>query len=187
LIAGLRVFGFATEWLPAVEMAFIDGLSDRLPWKKLRIPRPVLLDRQIETCEGLGLDAPSNVAAMNWLTPVDAENIDLREKAGSVITRLHRRLAGLAYWHDCALGDLEPGRIDAWQRLAGTEDVSMARAVPAYSGAQKKIFRADAAAGRISLSGDLTPFWPLLLLGERCGVGRGAARGRGRFSLAKSA
>ncbi|TRD14810.1 hypothetical protein FEV53_18345 [Palleronia caenipelagi] len=45
LIAGLRIFGFAIDWMPAADHAFVDALRHRLPWKRLVVQSRHLVDR----------------------------------------------------------------------------------------------------------------------------------------------
>lgn len=183
LIAGLRLFGFATDWAPAAEHAFTDALRHRLPWRKLGTVPPPLLDRWIETCEGIDPGAPPEAAALDWLTPLDAEKMDPAGKPGSILKRLHRRLQGLARWHDAALWELPDELVSYWEAIARTGEMDSPKPVPARSGLQQRTFHADTARGRLSLHGDLAPFWPLLRTGERCAIGRGATRGNGRYVL----
>lgn len=179
LIAGLRVFGFATDWIPTVEHAFTDALRHRLPWKKLGSTPPPVTDRVLETCEGLAMDTPPTAVALDWLTPLDAEKIDPVERAASVLTRLHRRLDGLARWHDSRLAPLDEGAVAYWQAMA--QPTLTKRSILQVHARQAQ--RTDVAEGAMALHGDLAPFWAMLRLGERCFVGRGAARGQGRYRL----
>ena len=183
LIAGLRVFGFATEWLPAVEQAFVDALRHRLPWRKLGAAPPPILDRQVETRHGFEAGPMPEAATLRWITPFDAEKIDAGEKTGSILTRLHRRLRGLARWHDADLPELNAKTVARWEAVTDARDIGAPKILASRSGLQRRTFHARAVQGRITLRGDLSPFWPLLLMGERCAVGRGAARGMGRYRL----
>lgn len=184
LIAGLRVFGFATDWMPTVEHAFVDALCHRLPWtKRLRIAPPPVLDRWIETCEGLDAVPTPIAVTLDWTTPLDAENLDASAKTGSVLTRLHRRLQGLARWHDAALPQLHADAVEHWEMAADASAMDAPKMQAARSGLQRKTFFADSMRGALRLCGNLAPFWPMLQMGERCCVGRGAVRGMGRFVL----
>lgn len=48
---------------------------------------------------------------------------------------------------------------------------------------QRKAFENPIAMPRLIIAGDLELFWPLLVIGERCHVGRGAVAGHGRYRL----
>lgn len=183
LIVALRVFGFATDWMPATEHAFVDALCYRLPWRKLGVSTPPILDRTVETCEGIAVDSIPNSATLDWITPLDAEKIDASNRAASILTRLYRRLNGLARWHDSALPDLPEDVVHVWETMLKTEGLRAPTLHPSHSGKDRRTFQTSVATGTLTLRGDLRPFWPLLRLGERCAVGRGAVRGLGRYLL----
>lgn len=184
LIAGIRIFGLATDWMPAIELAFVDALNHRLPWRKLGLAHtPPLLDRWVETREGLQISPVPKHASVQWITPLDAEAIDPSDKAGSILTRLHRRLCGFANWHDCALSELAPSAVANWESSVDTSEIEAPQPITARSGLQRRTFRSAAAGGTLRLTGNIEEFWPILLMGERCAVGRGAVRGLGRYRL----
>jgi len=183
LIASIRVFGLACDWLPHVEAAFVDALRHRVPWRKMGASTPNLLDREIETCDKLSLP-PKNVSiTLEWITPFDAEKIDASEKTGSILTRLHRRIQGMARWHDCTVEDLKDSHVEIWEACSDPKNLEAIPALPSYSGTKKSMYFADAASGSIRLINNADLFWPLLVIGERCAVGRGATRGRGQFRI----
>lgn len=183
LIVSLRVFGFATDWMPAAEHAFVDALCHRLPWRKLGVSMPPILDRTVKTCEGIAVDSIPDTATLDWITPLDAEKIDPSDRTASILTRLHRRLNGLARWHDASLPDLPEDVVHGWETMLETEGLHAPTLRPSHSGKDRRTFQAPVAIGTLTLRGDLRPLWPLLRLGERCAVGRGAVRGQGRYSL----
>ena len=184
LLAGLRVFGLATEWMPAVEHAFVDALRHRLPWHRVGVDPPRLAERFLETCEGIPAQPPApGAAVLHWITPYDAENLDPRKNPQSILTRLHRRLTGMALWHDTTLDPLDPETLVQWTEIADTSTLPPPRAQASRSGRQHRRFETQAITGTVILRGDLRTFWPLLRLGERCATGRGAVRGWGRYRL----
>ena len=183
LLASLRVFGFATDWMPAAEHAFIDALSHRLPWRKIGVSTPAILDRMVETCEGVETASVPNAVTLDWITPLDAEKIDPSDRGGSILTRLHRRLNGLARWHDSILPALPEDGVREWEMMLETGGLHAPTRRPSRSGKDRRTFHAPVAMGTLVLRGDLRPFWPLLRLGERCAIGRGAVKGQGQYLL----
>lgn len=179
LIASLRLFGFATDWMPAAEHAFIAGLREVLPWQKLGRTQPAITDRQIDTCDGISDAQIPETVTLHWLTPLDAEKIDPANNPISILTRLHRRAAQLGRWHDVGMEDANPER---WQAIEWDAALSLSNQPYRSQGGQTAV-NADGALGDVTLSGDLAEVWPLLRVGERSLVGRGAVRGRGRYEL----
>lgn len=52
--------------------------------------------------------------------------------------------------------------------------------------AQKQNRVNHAVTGHIIINGDWAPIWPVLAMGERCHLGRGAVEGLGRFEIVAS-
>lgn len=52
-----------------------------------------------------------------------------------------------------------------------------------YSGRQEIKINMGGFVGRIAFTGDLTPFWPYLLLGEYVHVGKGSTFGMGKYEM----
>ncbi len=184
LIAGLRVFGFATEWLPAAEHAFIAGLRDVLPWRKLGRRAPEIADRWIETCEGFDHPLTPKVT-LRWITPLDAEKINPHGKPASILSRLVGRAEGIARWFDAALEADKDALAHLWTTAIRSVDDMEPRYRGFHSGQDRKTVRAKSSLGSIALAGDIAHLWPLMLIGERIFVGRGAARGCGRYGIVR--
>lgn len=183
LIASLRVFGFAADWLLAVESAFIDGLRTVLPWPKLGGAVPNIVDRRIETCEGINSGTAPAGVVLEWRTPLDTHRLDVMAAPWSIFTRLLRRTEGLARWCDTDL-DTNEEALEACCR-ALDYDMTMAQVGTAefWSGRDQKLVRQAAMRGQIRISGDVGALWPLLQIGQCIHAGRGAAQGQGRFNL----
>lgn len=183
LIVSLRVFGFATDWLAAAEHAFIDGLRTVLPWSKLGGSVPDIVTRHIKICEGIDLGRVPSSVILNWLTPLDTHRLDVMAAPWSIFTRLLRRTKGLARWYDTDL-DADDFSLEGCYR-ALSYDMSMVQAGTAefWSGRNRKAVPQTVMRGQMRISGEISPLWPLLKIGQRINAGRGSVQGRGRFKV----
>lgn len=183
LLVSLRVFGLANDWFNLAAEAMLDGMRQILPWQRLTgsAMAPVT-DRGVVQLAGLHIPDPAEFMALEFTAPVDVAG-----KGGpvesSLLSRLLRRIDGLARWQGLALSadyaKLVSGQIKAldyngsrWQRCSYVS--------PNRKG-QKR--RHKTVTGMLVVSGDLHDLLPLLVIGERCHIGRAAVEGLGRFCL----
>ncbi|WP_321337191.1 hypothetical protein [Breoghania sp.] len=150
LIVTLSVFGLACEWLPAAMELFTDAVRNRLVWPTARsgnspshhpnrgrglrsrmenIAPPALVDRQVETQQGLepqndpGLALnnsfnPRNLgrslAFLDFISPVTVSGRDLLGEPEAIFAAAGLRLEGIARWHGLSL----KGAVN-WQAMRG--------------------------------------------------------------------
>lgn len=180
LHAGVRVFGLATDWMPAVEQALIIGLREILPWAKLGLDTPQILNRWVETQQSEALPTAPDICLLQWITPLDAEKHNAESDPASVIRRIVTRVKGMAVWHDSAL-DLCAATVEkAWIDRLVSAEFAIKRHTQ-FLGRQPRTLHRGL--GRLVLEGELGVLWPLILMAERCFVGRGATRGMGRYAI----
>jgi len=188
LVVRLTVFGFATEWVPAISAALAEALVHDVEWRLLRRdlfkPRPELAAFRLREIEGVAVRDVPDAALVSFVTPLEAEVTDLREAPWSLLTRAARRVELLAAWMDAGLsGPLE--EISAQARglsfgTGGLEAVPVGR----RSGRSGQAFRQLMHSGSLTVAGNLHPIWPLLKILAFCHVGRGTTAGFGRVSVA---
>jgi len=130
---------------------------------------------------------PVNVVALQFLTPtriVFAEHLATTMDFHILIRSLLRRLSNLAYFHRGTALEIDFRAIIAeaqtintmtqdlrwydWERYSSRQDVRM---------------QLGGVVGRVTYSGNLEPFLPLLRLGEFLHVGKGTSFGLGKYML----
>jgi len=131
-----------------------------------------------------GQDQVPLTQPLTWLTPMNAEALDPREQPATLLSRLGRRVAGLALWHDAVPAEDWREQASHWDRVR--YDVSGLRAE--HTGRRSERARRDYHAatvvtGEVLLSDLPRQLGPLLALGQIAHVGKGASEGFGRFQL----
>jgi hypothetical protein len=124
---------------------------------------------------------------IEFLTPTrlrqDADLV-VRPEFSTLVTALLRRIAVLAEAH-CSAQPLQ----DARSILATARDVRVLKTDlgwhdwERYSARQQTRMALGGFVGRITFAGPLTPWWPLLRLGEVLHVGKGTAFGLGKYRI----
>ncbi|HOD79363.1 MAG TPA: CRISPR system precrRNA processing endoribonuclease RAMP protein Cas6 [Syntrophorhabdus sp.] len=207
LVFELILFGTATDYLKYFAAAFIQmgqqGLGNRSVSLLLdrmesigksggttiyrsgdnefrRIAPPLTA---IEVCD---LEPPSR-CAFNFITP-----LELKEKGrypdvsfGLLFRSLLRRVVTLAHIHcdiDCSDIDFTSlsRKADTVQTLSNSLDRVLSQR---YSSRQQSWMPMGGRLGKIAFEGDLTPFWPFLVLGEHVHVGKKTSFGFGQYEL----
>lgn len=180
----LTVFGFACDWFAAVREVFIEAVQDRI-WQPSSPPRRIA-HVSYETVDADQLEALGPVppcVELDFLSPFDVRGEDPLNDPASLIGRLARRIDGMVRWMDAELDVDWAALSNHWRGL----DAHFIEADPIttrrFSRRQNREIVNETALGRLALSGDLRPIWPLLVLGQYTHVGRGAVSGYGLYRL----
>lgn len=189
LVVGLTLFGFACDWVHVAEAALIDALRNHVNWRALAgddlfLPSNIDIEhRNLKTLQGLkGIPCPDN-AAIEFETPLSAEKADIADIPYSFITRLARRLSGLARWHDVVYDPHFNTLRQTWDGCDIEIEVDEPLLVKRGSSRQHRVRTHLARQATLHIGGDIEELWPLLRLGETSHVGRGAVTGLGRYRL----
>lgn len=95
-----------------------------------------------------------------------------------------RRLSSLAYFHHGFELSLDfRGLLDKAQKIEVYKENSYYQPFKRYSARQKREMDLGGIMGRFTLSGDLSPFMPILRAGEILHVGKGTSFGLGKYRL----
>jgi len=180
----LRMFGVALDWLPAAEAALILGLREILPWRRVGLSEaPLIVDRSTQHVAGLSLPPAEDALRLVFMGQVDASGVNVLETPASLVSRLIRRVDGLARWQQLKLGP-EIGQSLSAHCATLDYDVSGLRSSHYKSPNAKKEKRTKSTlVGQMVIRGDLDPVIGILMLGERTGVGRGTVEGLGQYRL----
>lgn len=187
LIVGVRVFGMAIDWFMAAAEAMPQGLRTILPWGRVlpgHVAAPRITDRWVEVGYPAPMPETGDVVRLEIVSKTDVGNTDPFENPHRLLSRLLRRADGISKWNGLAITDAA-GRALA-QHMAGLQyDTSSLKLIKYTSPNAKKQIRANrAVTGHLTISGDWAPVWPVLAMGERCHMGRGAVEGLGRIKIA---
>lgn len=187
LALSMTLFGFASDWAGVIQHVLATAVQHRIDWRGQRrdlfLPSPQLADLLVADVEGIAVPPAPPLAALEFLTPMNAEGDDPIDRPGTLFARLARRIEGLAAWQDCALDE-------DWQRLAAewqalTYDVSLLRRSRSdrHSGRSGARFMVETVAGSLQIADVPSSLRVLLVLGSMTHVGKGATEGFGRFRL----
>lgn len=185
LLVSLRVFGMANDWFAAAAEAMAIGLRDILPWQR-RFGRdvPMISDRKFHVQSGLPLPQCQDRISLKFITPVDVSGQG-RPDAHSILSRLLRRVDGLARWQGLAL-DPDYGRALAGQfrqlDLGPSRLTSGQYHRPNRMGQAR---RYETLTGVLTATGPLAPLLPIFATGARCHIGRAANEGLGRYETVR--
>ena len=186
LAVKLGVFGLACDWLPAVVERLVEALRTGVSWnilgRGLFLPAFEIGQVRTGTIEGLeGGDVPQAVE-LAFITPVDASGKhDILDEPHSLVGRLARRIDGLARWQDARIDADWSALSHHWRGLDYWTQELAPDSTARWSQRQRSNLVNAALSGRMTISGDLAPVWPLIQIGQLCHVGRGAVTGQGRY------
>lgn len=188
LLVRLRLFGMAGEWAREVAQALVAALRGRVRWRDLArdevlfTPADVAVSDLVQRVCGMDVAAAQPAASLRleFLTPVDAERGSLVDDPWLLFERLLMRLGMLARWQGVRLADDGGLMAECWHGLAC--EAWRADGGGRVWGGHRFLNRVDAGVV-MSIEGELEPLWPLLVLGERVHVGRGATVGLGRYQV----
>lgn len=183
----LAIFGFACGWIEAARDRLAEALAHAVITDEMTRTRGFALRSvRILTCESLSGMPPPEAAALDFLTPLDDPDMDFVDGPWRLIGRLARRVDGMARWMDCAIDADWPALAAAWKAadygLAAAERGLSRRG----SRRQGRAFENPVILPQLVISGDLAPFWPLLVIGQTTHAGRGAVAGLGRYVLTEA-
>lgn len=184
----VTLFGAAIDWLPVVTHALVATLRNGIAWRSQRpeifLPPPSVTHVSVSGGEGVRPLPDSGPAILDFLTPMNAEHDDPRDRPATVIARLARRVEGLARWQDVSL-DEDWGRLAAiWGAAAYDTHMMYAVTAARRSGRMAKEFGMFAIAGSLAIEGLSPALRALLAIGASTHVGKGASEGFGYYRLA---
>ncbi|VAW19610.1 hypothetical protein MNBD_ALPHA12-1626, partial [hydrothermal vent metagenome] len=126
---------------------------------------------------------PGRDVSITFLSPTDTTGGNPLAEPHKLLTRLLRRVDGISRWNGMALTN-EAGRaLAAHIRTLGFDTGGLRPGAYSSSNAHRQKRVKTTITGALVLSGNIAPIWPLLAMGERCHLGRGAVEGLGAFSL----
>lgn len=188
----LTLFGFANEFMAAASEAMTAALLGDVDWRGatgLFVPRLSILERQIGEAAAIEAPPPLDTLRLAMLSPLALTGADPRERPGSLVSGLARRLETLARWHDATLAPLVDPRA-LGQRAAALDwqfDEVVVLNWQRGSRRQDKAIPMRGIVCGIEISGlgpDDADLRLLLALGEACFFGADVAFGCGRYALA---
>lgn len=181
----LRLFGIAGDWSFAAAEALTMGLRDILPWGRLSLSRPEIANRSVTTGQIVPEPAPRAVR-LHLVSPMDISGRDPAREPWTILSRMIRRVDGVARWSGVGLDSDTSRAVSLMCRELqyGIGGLRLGRHHSANRHAQK---RTDPVlTGALDVAGDLAPLWPLLQAAERCHIGRHAVEGLGWIRLERT-
>jgi len=175
------LFGYAMDWSAAVAQALVAAARGRIAWpQRAGVPVGTISRLRVVEQRGVAVPAPGALT-LEFLTPMNAESLDPRERPDTVLSRLMRRVEALAPWQDAAVAEDWRDLAALWLELEW--DVSGLRggAADRRSGRAGREFRVPVVTGWLGLARVPPPLCALLGLGSETHVGKGATEGFGRL------
>jgi hypothetical protein len=196
LVVRLTLFGFATDWTEAAAEALVRACRDTLS-----IDRPFdVTDRSLWSKEGvpaqeapgallLAFETPLNIRRKQ--PPTTRQQMAARHEQSddgdigfeTIATNLANRVSGLTRWQD-AVVDADFHRLKELARGCRTR---ITDPVPEgwrrFSRPQQRWIQMHGQRRLVLVEGDLSPFMPLLAIGETTHVGSRVSFGMGRYAL----
>ena len=189
LRVSVSLFGFAADWSSTIQHALVEVLSRRIRWKEqhpgLFLPRLTIEEVRVVPVDGVPLGSVPEQAELLFETPVVAEGDHPKDTPSTLVARLARRIDGLARWQDAQLDvDWRELREDWLSISYGTIALEDGR-MPRRSAKNCENYETEVVGGSVYLTGNLAPVWPLLVLGTRTRLGKGANAGFGRYRIVR--
>jgi len=188
LLVGVSVFGTARDHIPEVRAALVQALRTRVRWRQLAKDRGLFVPASIEisnlsTVETNSITLPPTPRQirLEFASPLDAERGQLAENPNLIFDRLARRLYMMARWLDAEISTDWTSLEQSWLNCTcwlPDQDVSSGK-FPGGHKFKNKVVRNQV----VSIQGDLAQLWPLLVIGERTNLGRGANIGLGKYTV----
>ncbi|MDF2369291.1 MAG: CRISPR system precrRNA processing endoribonuclease RAMP protein Cas6 [Rhizobiaceae bacterium] len=186
LVLTVLLFGFACDWAGEVRAALAQVPRERLDWERLANGRFLPAERRIDMVQRVRpcrTDPAPTRAVMQFATPVDCKNADPADRPESILSRLASRLFLLARWHDVSIAADWAALSGAWRDAELAVSNSTVQVIERKSTRTARRFNETVRRLDLTLEGDLTALWPLLVMGEQAHVGRGVTMGLGRYDL----
>lgn len=183
LVAKLTLIGFATDLLEPVLEGLLAGAARGIGPGAGGPPLTVLSWRT-EVCERLFAPERARLALLEFETPYASRSGRwVMGTTANLMARLAQRVSLLARWQDCR-AEADWGALNEGAgRLRFHDRDLRPRRWYRYSARQGRRIPMLGLAGTLLLEGDLTPYLPLLAIGETCHVGSHASLGMGRYRL----
>lgn len=171
----------ATAWLPDAQIPLFDGRSGRFLGNQ---PTPVSA-----ATWGRGTEAETDEVTLRFLTPARLKYQDSYLTGPPpfhvLVRTLLRRVSSLSAFHGGQRWEIDyRGWIEQAERMEIDEAYVGWRDRKRYSTRQKREMNLGGVTGIATYRGDLSPFLPLLRLGQLIHVGKGAVFGNGRYEIA---
>lgn len=186
LLVTLRVFGMANDWFMVATEAMAEGFRTILPWERLypgRKAAPAILARDISIGNLRPIPTDVHTVRLVFTAPTDIAGKDPRPAPHLILTRLQRRVDAISRWNGLGLSD-DAGRMLASQLRQFSFDASALVVGNHLSpNACGEVRRKETMTGILAVTGNIPLIWPLLAMGEKCHLGRGAVEGLGTFRL----
>ncbi len=191
----LTVFGFASEWMPAILETMTAALLHDVDWAgntRLFVPAIRVEGRNLVTLPSLDHEAEGSSSLMlEMLSPLVITGVDPRSKPASLVIGLVRRVEALARWQDTALS-VEVSDALCGQARELTYDFDEFHEVRWRRGSQRqdKWIPMRGYFGNLLISGAPMrrgDFERLFALGEICHIGADIAFGCGRYRITPAA
>jgi hypothetical protein len=187
LVVTMTIFGFALDWASVASHALAAALQSKLDWTGQRsdifIPRGKIENLSVRSINGVRYARPRPQAELEFLTPLNAEGENVLERPELILSRLARRIVGLARWYDAEIEDDWEKISSAWQNAA--YDVRSLRQLTLMrrSGSQDAYFMTPGIHGALLIDDFAPALWPLLAIGAEIHAGKGASAGLGKFRI----
>lgn len=186
LIVTLRVFGMANDWFMTAAEAMAAGIRTILPWGRLypgRKSAPHILSRDISVDVLRPFPINVRVVRLVFTSPTDTGRSDPRVEPHRILTRLQRRVDGISRWNGVGLADEAGGALAGQMKGYSFNASGLQTGHHQSPNARGQVRRKDTMTGALLITGDIAKIWPLLAMGEKCHLGRGAVEGLGAFRL----
>lgn len=183
----LTLFGFASDLLDIAADALVRALATGLDLPGGRRAVDVA-HRHLTSDDHLPLPPVPDAVGLRFYTPLclrrGGATLTGAELLPALVTSLGNRVSALARWQDSELIADWPVLRDHAATLS--VDVSGLKPIQWQRGSARQDhgpLPMGGLTGDLHLSGDLSPVWPLLCLGETCHAGSHTAQGLGRYAL----
>ena len=185
LIVRLKIFGMACDWTLVAAERLTEALTSQVDWRGLSGVGNAVVGvtaLEVRTMQGIETPAAPGAVSIRLVTPFEDEQQRMADDPASFVARLARRVSGLALWHEAEIDVMWSELAADWAacdyRILSPGHIGVGRA------SRGRVFAQAALGGEVEITGPLERFWPLLVIGQTTGAGRGAGHGLGRYELA---
>lgn len=186
LIVTLRIFGMANDWFMVASEAMVSGIRTILPWSKLIAGRncaPHILSRQVHSVPLAVAPEGAKALRLVFISPIDIGGSNPLADPHRLLSRMLRRVDGISRWNGLGLSD-DAGRAFANHvKTLSYETSEIQRGGHLSPNARGQRRAKEVITGTLTVRGDIASIWPVLVMGQRCHLGRGAVEGLGAFCI----